>query len=75
MSIQKNRFIFQNLIDAFSKTCILLLMETKTFTKGDKVRVNVLGSKVETVLYADDCMVETYENLTSWYHPTKVVRA
>jgi hypothetical protein len=50
-------------------------METKTFTKGDKVRVNVLGSKVETVLYADDCMVETYENLTSWYHPTKVVRA
>lgn len=45
------------------------------FKKGDKVRVNRLFAKVETVLYADDCMVRTYENLTSWYHPTKIVRA
>ena len=45
------------------------------FKVGDKVRVNVQGAKVETVRKVTDCAIYTYENLTSWYHPTKLVRA
>ena len=38
--------------------------------RGDRIRVP--GGSVETVLSADAVQVKTYENLTSWYHPTKV---
>jgi len=37
---------------------------------GDKIRVP--SGRIETVLSADSVQVKTYENLTSWYHPTKV---
>ena len=46
-----------------------------SFRKGDSVRLNVQGSRAETVRAVTGCAVFTYENLTGWYHPTKVVRA
>lgn len=46
-----------------------------SFGKGDSVRLNVQGSRAETVRVVTACAVFTYENLADWYHPTKVVRA
>ena len=43
--------------------------------RGDGVRLNVQGAKIETVRAVTSCAVFTYENLAGWYHPTKVVRA
>jgi len=38
--------------------------------KGDKVKT-VYG-KIETVMKVEEKRIYTYENLTGWYHPTKV---
>jgi len=40
--------------------------------EGDKVRT--IYGRIETVMYADDARVITYESSArlSWYHPTKV---
>jgi len=45
------------------------------FKKGDKVKENRSGAKVETVSVVHPPMVYTYENPNSGYHWTKLVKA
>ena len=38
-------------------------------------RVRTVYGKIETVRMVTDTAVYTYENLLSWYHPTKIFKA
>ena len=46
--------------------------ETATFKRGDKV--TTIYGKIETVMFAEESQVITYESArrNAWYHPTKV---
>lgn len=42
------------------------------FNKGDKVRVNIMGSKTIEVMKQVGCQVFCYDG--NWYHPSNLIK-